>query len=142
MRLFAKRVRDPEVCFCQNVVEVINDLSQATTNVAWLAIAKRVLTERGLLDILVKHGDNIAGYIIEECYPSDRNTLMNHAEALCEIASGGLSLLENPPVLYALSRVLKKMGLYDSEKKALLKKYVYKGNVDDSLLNYMMQIFE
>lgn len=34
------------------------------------------------------------------------------------------------------------MGLYDSEKKALLKKYVYKGNVDDSLLNYMMQIFE
>ena len=67
---------------------------------------------------------------------------MNHAEALCEIASGGLSLLENPPVLYALSRVLKKMGLYDSEKKALLKKYVYKGNVDDSLLNYMMQIFE
>ena len=128
MRLFAKRVRDPEVCFCQNVVEVIDGLT--------------AVRERGLLDILVKHGDNIAGYIIEECYPSDRNTLMNHAEALCEIASGGLSLLENPPVLYALSRVLKKMGLYDSEKKALLKKYVYKGNVDDSLLNYMMQIFE
>ena len=133
MRLFAKRVRDPEVCFCQNVVEVIDGLTAVTTNVAWTAITQRVLRKRGLLDILVKHGDNIGGYIIEECY---------HAEALCEIASGGLSLLENPPVLYALSRVLKKMGLYDSEKKALLKKYVYKGNVDDSLLNYMMQIFE
>ena len=67
MRLFAKRVRDPEVCFCQNVVEVIDGLTAVTTNVAWTAITQRVLRERGLLDILVKHGDNIAGYIIEEC---------------------------------------------------------------------------
>ena len=141
MRLFAKRVRDPEVCFCQNLIEVIDGLSYVTTDVAWTAITKNVLTKRGLVDILVTHGDKIAGYIIEECYPSDRKVLLNYAEALFEIASSGVSLLENPQVMYALAKVIRKMGLYDSEKKSLMNKYIYNGKADDTLLNMLLEVF-
>lgn len=144
MRLFAKRVRDPEVCFCQNVVEVINGLSQATTNVAWLAIARRVLTERGLIDIIAKHADNLGGYIVEECYPSDRNALLNQAEALFEISNCEIDWRSNPSISVALGRVIKKMGLYDSEKKRLIIKYMLGGEnseVNNMLVNEMLDLF-
>ena len=138
MRLFAKRVRDPEVCFCQNVVEVINGLSQATTNVAWLAIARRVLTERGLIDIIAKHADNLGGYIVEECYPSDRNALLNQAEALFEISNCEIDWRSNPSIS------IKKMGLYESEKKRLIIKYMLGGEnseVNNILANEMLDLF-
>ena len=125
MRFFAKSVTDPDVCFCQNVVELLSGLSDITTNVAWIAITKRVLTERGLMGIIEEHAENLSGYIVKECYPSDRDILMNHAEALFEIASSGFNLLENPHVTYVLSRIIKKMGLYNSEKKRLIIKYIY-----------------
>jgi hypothetical protein len=144
MRLFAKRVRDPEVCFCQNVVEVISGLSQATTNVAWLAIAKRVLTERGLIDIIAKHADNLGGYIVEECYPSDRNVLLNQAEALFEISNSEIDWRSNPSIIVALSRVIKKMGLYDSEKKKLIIKYMYNGEnseINDMCADGLLDMF-
>ena len=124
MRFFAKSVTDPDVCFCQNVVELLSGLSDITTNVAWVAITRRVLTERGLMGIIEEHAENLSGYIVKECYPSDRDVLMNHAEALFEIASSGFNLLENPHVTYVLSRIIKKMGLYNSEKKRLIIKYI------------------
>ena len=142
MRLFAKSVTDPDVCFCQNVVEVISGLSDITTNVAWGAITRRVLTERGLMGIIEKHAENLSGYIVKECYPSDRDVLMNHAEALFEIASSGFNLLENPHVMYVLSRVIKKMGLYDAEKKRLLIKYIYNGDKScESLAEALLEVF-
>lgn len=144
MRLFAKSVTDPDVCFCQNVVEVISGLSDITTNVAWIAIARRVLTERGLIGIIEKHAENLGGYIVRECYPSDRNVLMNHAEALFEIATSEINASENPSVLLALGRVIKKMGLYDSEKKKLILKYIYKeGNSDfnNMLADHALELF-
>lgn len=128
MRLFAKRVKDPEVCFCQNVVEVISELSTVTTNVAWIAIAKNVLIKRGLMDIITKHVDNLAGYVVVECYPSDRNVLLNHAAALFEIVTTGINWRESPRVIVALAGVITKMGLYNSEKKQLIIKYLYGGN--------------
>lgn len=144
MRLFAKRVKDPEVCFCQNVVEVLDGLSQATTNVAWIAIAKRVLTERGLMDIIAKHADNLGGYIVEECYPSDRNVLLNQAEALFEICYCEFDWKSNTNVSLALGRVIKKMGLYDSEKKRLIIKYMLGGEnteVNNIVANEMLNLF-
>lgn len=128
MRLFAKRVCDPEVCFCQNVVEVVAGLSQHTTNVSWVAITRSVLTKRGLIDIIDKHADNLAGYIVKECYPSDRRVLLNHAEALFEIVTTGFDWRTTPGAILALSRVIKKMGLNRSEKKQLIIKYLYDGN--------------
>lgn len=136
MRLFAKSVTDPDVCFCQNVVEVISGLSDVTTNVAWIAIARKVLTERGLMGIVEKHAENLSGYIVKECYPSDRNVLMNHAEALFEIATSGVNPNESPSIVVALGRVIKKMGLYNSEKKQLIIKYLYGG--DNSEFNNIL----
>lgn len=144
MRLFAKKVRDPEVCFCQNVVEVLGGLSNATTNVAWIAIAKNVLTKRGLMDIIHRHADNLAGYIVEECYPSNRHELLNHAEALFEIATSGIDWKMNTGGMLALGRVTKKMGLYESEKKKLIIKYMLDGedsNVNDIVANEMLSLF-
>lgn len=144
MRLFAKRVKDPEVCFCQNVVDVLSGLSHATTNVAWIAIAKRVLTERGLMDIVSKHADNLSGYIVEESYPTDRNLLLNQAEALFEIATSGIDWKENINGMLALGKVIKKMGLYESEKKRLIIKYMLSGNdpeVNNIVANEMLSLF-
>jgi len=142
MRFFAKSVTDPDVCFCQNVVELLSGLSDITTNVAWIAITKRVLTERGLMGIIEEHAENLSGYIVKECYPSDRDVLMNHAEALFEIASSGFNLLENPHVTYVLSRIIKKMGLYNSEKKQLIIKYIYNGDKScESLAEAFLEVF-
>jgi len=144
MRLFAKRVSDPEVCFCQNVLEILDGLSRVTTNVAWIAIARRVLNERGLMYIIDKHGENIAGYIVEECYPSDRRELMNHAEALFEIATTGVDWRTDSEVLTALRRVISKMGLYDAEKRELLYKYLYggeKSELSKMIVDRMVNIF-
>lgn len=127
MRLFAKRVRDPEVCFCQNVIKVLDGLSYVTTNVAWIAIAKNVLTRRGLMDIVSKHANNLTDYIVEECYPSNRNELLNQAEALFEIISSGVNWQDYPGILVPLGKVIGKMGLSKLEKKKLIIKYLYKG---------------
>lgn len=144
MRLFAKSVKDPDVCFCQNVVEVLSGLSHVTTNVAWIAIARRVLTERGLMGIIEEHAENLGGYIVKECYPSDRDVLMNHAEALFEIATSEININECPDVVVALSRVIRKMGLYDSEKKRLIIKYLYNGDNSDfhnMLADHFLEMF-
>ena len=111
MRLFAKSVTDPEVCFCQNVVELLSGLSKVTTSVAWIAITQRVLKERNLWGIIEKHADNLAGYIVRECYPSDRSVLMNHAEALFEIATAESMWKQHPDIMVQLSKVIRKMGL-------------------------------
>lgn len=144
MRFFAKSVTDPDVCFCQNVVEVLSGLSDVTTNVAWIAIARRVLTERGLMGIIEEHAENLGGYIVKECYPSDRDVLMNHAEALFEIATSEININECPGAMVALSRVIRKMGLYDSEKKRLIIKYLYNGDNSDfhnMLADHLLEMF-
>lgn len=144
MRLFAKSVTDPEVCFCQNVVELLSGFNRVTTSVAWIAITQRVLKERNLWGIIEKHADNLAGYIVRECYPSDRNILMYHAEALFEIATCEFDWRENPNVLYQLSKVIKKMGLYESEKRKLIIKYLYKGNESEAtniVVDSMLDLF-
>ena len=140
MRLSAKRVSDPEVCFCQNVVEVIAGLSQYTTNVAWVAIARNVLTKRGLIDIIDKHADNLAGYIVKECYPSDRRVLLNHAEALFEIVTTGFDWKNTPGAIVALGKVIKKMGLSRDEKKQLIIKYLYGGD-NSAVYNFLADDF-
>lgn len=124
MRLFAKSVTDPDVCFCQNVVEILSALSRVTTSVAWISIAQRVLKERGLFHIIEEHANNLGGYIVRECYPSDRNVLMNHAEALFEIATAESMWKQHPDILVQLSKVIRKMGLYDSEKRKLIIKFI------------------
>lgn len=144
MRFFAKSVTDPDVCFCQNVVELLSALSDITTNVAWIAITRRVLTERGLMGIIEEHAENLSGYIVKECYPSDRDVLMNHAEALFEIATSEININECPGVMVALSRVIRKMGLYDSEKKRLIIKYLYNGDNSDfhnMLADHLLEMF-
>lgn len=144
MRFFAKRVSDPEVCFCQNVLQVIDGLSRVTTNVAWISIARRILNERGLMYIIDKHGDKIGGYIVEECYPSDRKVLMNHAEALFEIATSGIDWRVDYQAISPLCSVIRKMGLYESEKKELILKYMYGGErneFNNMLVEQMLRIF-
>lgn len=144
MSLFAKTVTDPEICFCRNVVDVLAGLSQATTNVAWMAIAKNVLTKRGLMDIIIRHGEKISGYKIKECYPSDRSELLNHAEALFEIVTTGIDWKMNTGGVLALGRVIRKMGLHESEKKRLIIKYMLGGEdtkLNDFVANNMLSLF-
>ena len=140
MRLFAKSVTDPDVCFCQNLGVVLVGLNRGTTSVAWGAITRRVLSERGLLHILEEHGPKLDGYIVRECYPTDRKVLLNHAEALFEIATAESIWREKPDMMVPLTNVIKKMGLYDSEKRELIKKYILKDihNLDGELQNMLL----
>ena len=69
---------------------------------------------------------------------------MNQAEALFEISNCEIDWKSNPSVTLALGRVIKKMGLYDSEKKKLIIKYMFGGEnseVNNMLANKMLDLF-
>lgn len=133
MGIFAKRVRNPEVCFIKNYLNVILGLSQDTTNVVWAPLGRDVLNERGLMAVYDEHAKNLGGYIVEDCYPTDRRVLMNYAEALFEVATLRGTTHQNNNAMVALMDVIKKMHLTDSELRELLRKYVYKGASDEFL---------
>lgn len=142
MRFFAKSVTNSDVCFVHDVAELLCVLSEYTTDTAWGNITRKVLTERGLIDIFDEHAPNLAGYIVKDCYPTDRNELMNHAEALFEIGTKTLNWQHQPAFVGKLLRLVSKMGLYDSEKKMLIVKYLFNGQpILDDMIEELVHLY-
>ena len=126
MGFFSKRVSDPDICFCRDFGEIVVRLNGYTTGVALSTVANAILQERGLLEIVQRHAEKIAGYNIQDCYNIDRAELLNRAEAIMELP---YRISENDNnlrtrIMYNGLSILRRMNLLDSEKEIIIRKYL------------------
>lgn len=146
MKWFARHIRNHEVCFCQNVIDIWGELVPYTTDVTLREVTDRVLNERGLYDLFYKNINEISGNIVEDCYPYDRGILLNYAEALFDIATSVVDWI-NPSsdtrVYLVLSRITRKMKLSYDEKKYLIVKYLLQRDttIADFIVNEIISTY-
>lgn len=127
LSLFGKKATDADMCFLRDLMNVASAIQMVCGDAAMQLLIKPIIEERGLTEKL----QNITKYVtINDCYPYDRNELMKNAETLFSMLDLPFDLDANKKayIMNPIFNALKKMYLYTDEKRALISKYIYKGD--------------
>lgn len=119
MGLFAKKVKDEDLCFIRDLMDVIVSVTKVFNTSVGSELMKQIVSENHMEQKLYDFTHN--NYNVEDCYPSDQKEKFRRAQVLLKIAKDlNLSGLSHCEVISAASACIKKMGFSYNEKIELI----------------------
>lgn len=141
--LFSKQVTDENICFLRDVAFLIADLAECASADSISHVIPTILKEKGLWEKF-KTIDSYS--VINDCYPRDREKLMDNIDTLILIVQQfNLNENEKQYMQHSLFKIITKMRLTRNEQVSFIEKFVteiiYEGkDVSQKTLDFHIQI--
>lgn len=139
--LFAKKVKDEDLCFIRDYFKIVTPLSKVVPMAVLQLYSEQFAIKHNLVDKIQEYMEN-GHYIIVDYYPSDNIKKRERAKELLSIPKQlPLSFQDATDAHFIILRILEKMNFSDADKSWLIKECCFDNSeeVDDD--NPIYQIY-
>lgn len=137
--LFAKKVRNEELCFVRDIIELGAAIADVTSIPVMRSVILKIINKYNLEDRLNEVSEN-GHYIIEDCYPYDNTKKMNYARELLNARKEiPLNDEEKEHVLYAALKCVEKMNFSYQDKVTLIRECLFEPTGNDRVDNLIIE---
>ena len=118
--LFSKKVRNEELCFIRDLIELGSAIAEVTSVPVMRQVINSIINKYKLEDKLAEVIEN-GHYIIEDCYPYDSTKKMSYARELLNACINiPLNNDEKAHIRFTAMKCVQKMNFSNYEKRYLL----------------------
>lgn len=138
---FSKKVYDEDLCFVRDLIVMGDVIASLTSIPVMREVIYEIIKKYGLEAKLQEFIDN-GHYIIEDCYPLDRNEKMRRASELLSLSSKiPITAEEQGLIDYRAFECVKKMRFSYDEKVLLIKKIFLDSISESEIYDYLMESY-
>lgn len=137
--LFAKKVRNEDLCFIRDLIELGSAIADVTSIPVMRSIILKIINKYHLEDKLNEFNEN-GHYIIEDCYPYDITKKMNYAKDLLNAKNEiPLNDQEKAHILLTALKCVKKMNFSYQDKVTLIRECIFKPTENSEIDNLLLE---
>lgn len=115
MGLFAKKVKDEDLCFIRDLMDVLTAVAKETNVTVSSELMKQIVSENHMEQKLFDFTSN--NYKVEDCYPSDPKEKFRRAQVLLRIPKIlNLPALSQSSVITTAGNCIKKWDFHTMKK--------------------------